>query len=193
MHRAAFGILLISLFLGSSLAGCGSIVGSVRSQSLGRDPVFLEGSFVESAFSNDPEGGVRFVLSDTPVQEVRNDPLHEGQMLTIELLWLPKAGATPLKPTGTNATIHHVIISKGEVGVYTGAGFVILDGSPEDETVHVSVRDSSLRLHQATSGFVDLLTPAQLTGAFRSVRDDQKAQDLHRAMNRAARELTARR
>jgi hypothetical protein len=96
------------------------------------------------------------------------------------LLWVPKAGDTPMDPSATNASIRHIIISNGQVGIYGGAGFALPSENPANrDTVTFTLRDASLALQEATPGFVDLLTPSQMTGTFSVTRDDKRARQLY--------------
>jgi hypothetical protein len=106
--------------------------------------------------------------------------VKSGQILHIQLLWVPLAGSTPMDPTATNASIRYVVIADGEVGIYAGAGFAVPADDLTDNTVGISLRDASLRLQQSTSGFNDLLSPAQLSGGFTALRDEQKTKQMNR-------------
>ena len=132
MVRVAFGMLAYCLML---LSGCHiqRSAGSLRAQGLGDDPALLSGDFRRAYFSNDSSTGPSFMLFDVPIDGVVQGNVQNGQILHIDLLWLPKPGATPLENDATNATIRYVVISHGEIGVYGGAGFAMPDGSPDDK------------------------------------------------------------
>ncbi len=109
--------------------------------------------------------------------------MTEGQVLHIELLWEPKPGATPMDSSATNASIRHIVIAGGEVGVYGGAGFASPRGKPGKPRLTISLRDASLTLLEASAGFTDLLSPARLTGRFTAVHDPRKSRELHYAVS----------
>jgi len=166
------------------MAGCAgpNAAGSLHVLSLGRDPVTLSTRFDAAFFSHDAISGTSFMLSDVPVEQLLDGTASSGQIMHIELLWLPKPGRTPLEPTATNASIRLVVISDGELGVYGGAGFAMPSGNPaEDSSISLALRDASLQLLECTSGFNDLLSPAQLTGSVTSRRSDAETRKLNLA------------
>lgn len=60
----------------------------------------------------------------------------------------------------------------GSVGVYGGGGFFVPDGSPGPARFSGQVRDSTLCLIRADSGFADRLGPAMLRGGLAVSRDE---------------------
>lgn len=171
------------LFAALLLVGCrsGGSAGSLRAVSLGSQPVTLPGNYKVAYYAHQPQAETTFMLSDVPIDQVLAGTITQGQLLHIDLIWLPKPGSTPLDPSATNATIRHVVISNGQVGVYGGAGFALPDGEPGDQKLTITLRDASLQLLESTEGFVDLLGPAQLTGTFTATRDEKKTRQLHYA------------
>lgn len=173
-------MLLAGFWLGGcSLLGHPGVAGSLRAQSLGNKPVVLAGDYVAAYFWHDPNQTTSFMLSDVPIEDVLAGHVRQGQILHIELLWLPKPGATPMDSSAADASIRYVIIANGEVGVYGGAGFLMPGGSLDGKTASMSLRDSSLQLEQATSGFVDLLSPGQMVGNFTATQDEAKTRQLN--------------
>lgn len=172
-------IVLTVACLGGCNLGTGS-AGQLRSSSLRNDGVTLPSEYTVAVFSNDKIAGTSILLSDVPIDELLKGDVRNGQIMHIELLWVPKAGATPMDPSATNASIRHIIISNGQVGIYGGAGFALPSENPSHrETVTFTLRDASLSLQESTAGFEDLLTPSQMTGTFSVVRDDKKARQLY--------------
>jgi len=180
-------ILILSLLVMASfcLEGCAgrSVAGSLRAQSLGSKPVVLPGDYVAAFYWHDPNQGTSFMLSDVPIDDVLSGKVHQGQILHIELLWLPKPGETPMDSSAADASIRYVVIANGEVGVYGGAGFLMPGGSLDGKTVSLALRDSSLQLVQSTPGFVDLLSPGQLIGNFTATKDEAKTRQLNYAVS----------
>jgi hypothetical protein len=140
--------------------------------------VLLAAEFRSAVFAHDPRAETSFWLSDVPVEDLLEGRVGEGQIVHIELLWVPKAGATPMDSSATNASIRYVVIAGGEVGVYVGAGFAEPLGPLDRSRVAISVQDASLRLAEATAGFRDVLGPAKLSGRFASRRDPEQARRL---------------
>lgn len=175
----------VALLLGVlALSGCAAwrgSAGSLRAESLGDDPVALYGNFQSVYFSHDIKGMTSFMLADAPLKDILAGEVANGQMLHVQLLWLPKAGSTPMEASATNASLRYVVIANGEVGIYSGAGFAMPEQSLESSKVTLTLRDASLQLQESTAGFADLLSPAQMTGSFTAIRDEQKTRQLNRA------------
>jgi hypothetical protein len=164
--------------------GCASIgsgsAGNLRSQSMRSDSATLAGAYATAVFTNDKIAGTSIMLADMPVQQALQGEVENGQIMHIELLWLPKAGDTPMDAAATNASIRHIVISNGEVGIYGGAGFALPSDDPyRHESISITIRDASLSLQEATAGFVDLLSPTHLTGTFTATRDDRRSRELY--------------
>jgi hypothetical protein len=192
-------IAVLGLFLGLMLIGVGPLGcrtanslttaltgpagGSVRVQSLGDNPVLVSGNFSKSLYSNVSGVETTFLLSDVTLDELVNGSVTRGQVMHIELLWEPRAGWTPLGEDATNASIRYIVIADGEVGVYGGAGFASIRGEIGNRRLSVNVRDASLKLLDSTDGFVDLLTPARLTGSFIAQMHDRQTIQMHNAIS----------
>lgn len=116
-----------------------------------------------------------FIISTVPVQQLIDGSIDTGQVVHMELLWVPKGGATPLSPSATNISIRHVVFAAGEIGVYEGAGFAMPDGDVGDNTLSITVLSGTLRLKHATAGFVDKLGDAEMLGAFKATLNPSKA------------------
>jgi hypothetical protein len=164
-------------------SGCSNVSasGSLRAISLGRDPVELPSAFVAAYFSNDSLADTSFMLSNIKPGDLMSGSVSNAQIVHVQLLWNPRPGYTPLDPSATNACIRYIIIADGELGIYGGAGFAMPDGDLDSDTLELSLRDASLQLLEKTPGFVDLLSPAQLTGSFKASRDPQRTRQLNLA------------
>ena len=55
----------------------------------------LPADYRVAVFTHDKITGTSIMLSDVPIEQVVSGEVRNGQMLHIELLWLPKAGETP--------------------------------------------------------------------------------------------------
>ncbi len=177
-------VLLMLVVLSGGTAGCdlsgrGS-AGNLRSQSLRTDAVVLPADYTVAVFANDKIAGTSIMLSDAPIDQVVKGEVRNGQIMHIELLWVPKAGETPMDPSATNASIRHIVISNGEVGIYGGAGFARPSSHPAtNDRVTFTFRQASLALQESTPGFVDLLSPTRLTGTFTAQKDERRARQLY--------------
>ncbi len=180
--RAAFLAIVMAAVAGCAGSGHGS-AGSVRSESLRADAVVLGASYLTVVYAHDPEEDTTFLLTDMAIEDLLAGTVVDGQVLHIDLLWEPKAGATPMDIDATNASVRHVVISGGEVGVYGGAGFVVPRGSPGSDTLTVALRDATVRLLDSTGGFLDPLSPARLTGTFTARHDPELALRISRAIS----------
>ncbi len=180
-----FPTLVLTAIAFLPLQGCfnlksGGHAGQLRSQSMRTDGAVLPGDYSLAYFSHDDIAGTSIVLSDVPIDRILKGEVRDGQMLHFELLWRPKPGATPMDSAATNVSVRHIVISNGHVGIYGGAGFAYPSDDPaKHHEVTFTLRDASMQLQECTVGFVDLLSPAQLTGTFTARRDDKLARQLY--------------
>lgn len=166
-----------------SCAGPGGPVCSLATESIGESPVVLDGDFAILVYSHEPAGETSFLLSDVPAEDLIAGRIDECQVMHLELLWQPLAGATPMDATATNFSIRHVIISGAEVGVYSGAGFAMSQGTPGATKLGIVLRDTTVRLQESTDGFIDRLSPARLTGRFVATLDPESTRKLQIAIS----------
>jgi len=180
--------LLAIIAMSPTLAGCswGGSAGSLRAQSLGDDPVVLYGTFKNVFFSHDEKKSTSFMLSDSPIDQLLDGQVKTGQILHVQLLWMPKAGSTPMDSTATNASIRFVVIAGGEVGIYSGAGFAMPNNDLTGSRATLTLYDATLQLQDATAGFRDLLSPAQLSGSFTAMHDNATTLQMQRAASQLA-------
>ncbi len=127
------------------------------------------------------QANVSFVLSDVTTAELAEGGDVFGQLLHVELLWEPKAGKTAIDPAATNLSLRLLVFSGREMGLYGGGGFGWPTGTAGDAEFGVDIVGSNLSLLHATSGFVDLLSPSQLTGRLRTAHDEAATRLLRRA------------
>lgn len=144
----------------------------------------LDCTFTTVVYAYQPDGDTSFWLTDVPIERLRRIARQgradradlEGMVIHVELLWPPKAGATPMDSSATNVSIRHVMLVDGEVGIYAGAGFARPKGKPKaGSPVTMLLKDSTVRYAEGTDGFRDLLTPARLHGTFVAVDDPETA------------------
>lgn len=137
-------------------------------------PTILSGKFDHALYSLDEKSNVTVVL-------IEGDIDRPTQAATLRLFWKPRAGATPIDRTATNATIQYLVFAGDEgreVGVYSGAGYAFPSGKLGKPVLNLDVWDASLRLSDRSDRFSDLLGKAALTGSIRATRDDEAVADL---------------
>lgn len=185
--RVPVWLMLLVPALLCSLAGCslpGSLLGSpgsIQAISLSDEPVVLSANFTTAYYAHDPTGEATFMLCDVPLDKLLSGEIDSGQILHVDVIWLPKAGMTPMDPSSTNAIIRYVVIANGEVGVYGGAGFALPNNDPGVSALTLTIRDASIQLLEATPGFADLLSPGQITGTLTATHNAQRTQQMRRA------------
>ena len=186
-----WGVALAGAFAAATLlAGC-SLVG-LRSPS-GKARVVgvetgarLNPSFPTRAYTHADADTADIYLTDlsaealTALLENPGDPAVSGQLVHVHMFVRPKPGRTPIEPTAISATVRHVIVAGGQVGLYTGAGFMFPSGSPGDGVFGGSITRADLRLQRATPGFTDRLGPAEMTISFAARKDPELSDELHR-------------
>jgi hypothetical protein len=177
-HTLMLGVLCIVL------GGCyspwkGSTNLVAQSQNL--QPVRLEMREIPAVYSHNEKGEISIFLSNIAIESFQSGAVTDGLYFHIDVLWIPKPGSTPMDSAATNATVRLVVVASGEVGVYGGSGYVLPASDPGDDEFGVKLRRSTLSLQEATDGFLDLLTPGEVTGTVLAKRDDASARLLHYA------------
>ncbi|MDP7071048.1 MAG: hypothetical protein QF561_06845 [Phycisphaerales bacterium] len=122
--------------------------------------------------TSDPYVHTSIWMSSLTLDDLVAAPMPSGQILHVEMLFPPQPGETPIDPDATNLSIRYILISNGEVGIYEGGGFGYPIGGHESGTMSLRVEPSGLVLTESTDGFVDLLSPAELTAVFTGTCDD---------------------
>ena len=131
----------------------------LQTHSLGLNKkILLCNSTISASMPNMLSEG-ELLFTDIPLDLLDSGNFHSGQILRLQLLWIPTPGKTPLSSTSTNVSIEQIIIADGEVGVYAGAGFGWPSGSIE-EGLSISMEDATIVLQSSTSNFKDELEPA---------------------------------
>lgn len=149
------------------LGGCRFTDRPMTLASLDAKPVMMPLEFRESVYIVGTSE-TSMLFSDVPLETLVKNPPATGSVLHAQVLWAPKPGYTPVDPTATNVTLRWIVFSNGEVGVYGGAGFCWPRGTLGKGPLAVDIEASTLSLIASTSGFVDLASPAQVTGTFRA-------------------------
>jgi len=175
-RRFFFVLLPLVSLLPALLGGCGRVftASGVRFESFDQGSV-LSPSMVSAAYRTTDTSTAEFYLSDIPVRQMSQaDSFNDlvGTIIRVHLFIRPKPGKTPIEPTASSATIQAIVLSRGEVGLYGGGGFMLPSGSPGDATLGGSIRGGSVRLLSATPGFADRLGAASLSAGVSAPRDD---------------------
>lgn len=174
-----------------SLGGCGfsERVGEVEMVSLGPSSRAFGREFSVGHYAK-RESEDSFWFSDVELESLagagKTTMPRNAVFLHAQLVWIPKAGNTPMQSSATNLVTRLVVVSDGEVGLYGGAAFATVDGDPGDESVELSFEDGSLTLLEKTPGFIDLMSPAGLSGSLRATLSEQDANRWRRAVSQLA-------
>ena len=162
--------------------GCGiDMGGRVDTVGAGDTAARLASEFPGGTFAIEP-AQTTVVFSDIPYEDLARGTARNGRFLHIEVLWRPRPGRTPIEASSTNLTIRFVVVSEGEVGVYAGGGFGWIDGGTDmDDELGIEITGSSLSLIDKTPGFVDLLSPAEMTGTLGARKNADNARATRRA------------
>src|SRR5690606_15374046 len=118
-------------------------------------------------------------LTDLPFERLV-DPATDlraqtGNLIHIHLFLMPVAGRTPIDSTAFNFTVRHVVLTGGQAGMYSGGGFILPAAEPGAPRFSGSVRDATVRLLRADSGFTDRLGVSTLSGSISVQHDEERA------------------
>lgn len=173
---AVFSLILATLAL--TLGGCSPFTGIKLSSVTREGGGSLELRPRTSAYVAGDRNTADVYLTDLPAEAL--DPAADlkgvsGQLVHIHLFLTPKAGSTPIDSTACSASVRHVVIADGRIGVYGGGGFLSPDTSPGDRVLAGRLGDATLRLLSASPEFADRLGPSKLDCAFRAPLDQRLA------------------
>ncbi len=177
------------------LVGCGGsgipfyrATSTLRVESRTHADARLNTRFERAVYSYDGKNNITIVLFD-------GDADAPTQAATLRIFWQPRAGKTPISSRATNATIQYVVLpptadeAAGEVGVYSGAGYVFPRSKPGDTYFEAGVWDANLLLADHSGGFRDQLGQSALRGNVVARRDDAAVSAM---LRRLAVDVTAR-
>lgn len=180
----------IAATAGMMLASCAADHGGdMRLSALGARRIVLERSLLEGVYAElESEHG--FWFSDVPLATLAagtpESPVESAVIVHAQMVWKPEPGRTPLSATATNTVLRVLVISKGEVGIYGGAGFARPLGMLDDEILEIDLRGGTLTLLESTKGFHDLMSPADLTGVLKARKSVEKVQQWRRGASQFA-------
>lgn len=182
-HSPALAALLI--VVACLLTGCGGVGGAVRLESAaGTTQPGEVARLVKPALTTIVYHALDSQTADIFMTDLHPDELDPrndlsaaaGHLIHVHMFLVPRAGSTPIEKTAVTAVIRHLIISRGQVGVYGGGGFMFTRGRPGDSTFGGSIDRATMRFLAGTDGFVDLLGPAEFSGSFSARLDPPSAQ-----------------
>ncbi len=158
------------------------------------------GGFDRGIYSHDGPSILTVLLTEGPED-------NPTRALIVRMFWKPKAAATPLDETATNATVQYIIFKNGDadgesggpsggnsggnsggVGVYSGGGFLYPETQPGGAVLTANLWQATLSLADQSEGFQDTLGPSILRGRFNAKRDDEGMIDAVRRVNIAVSE-----
>ena len=184
-------ILLAGAASAMPLGGCSfsDRVGEMEMVSLGPSSRAFGREFTVGRYAM-RESENSFWFSDVPLEALTaaegSELPKDAVFLHAQLVWIPKAGNTPMQSSATNLVLRVLVLSNGEAGLYGGAAFATPDGDPGDETVALSFEEGSMTLLEKTPGFIDLLSPAALSGSLTAQLSEQDANRWRRAVSQLA-------
>jgi hypothetical protein len=162
------------------LGGCGG-GGKLAVHSELEPDTVLTGNFTTGVYAFDDQNNVDVILLEGP-------PEQPTQAVHIRMHWTPRAGRTPVDVHATNATVRYVIFAGEAAGVYSGSGFLFPRVNPGKGTFTGELRDTALRLADASPNFADRLGLARATGGFSAALDEATTLRLLRQIEVALRE-----
>jgi len=180
---------LTGVLLGLALliTGCSGPVaggGKLSLASVDERGAEVRSHFTRGLYTHSDSDTVTLLLIDGPIDAPK-------QVAALRMFWKPAAGRTPIDARATNTTIQYIIFAgddRSEVGVYTGAGYLLPAGKPGGNKFSGKVLHADVSLSAATEGFSDRLGPARLTGGFSAGLDSPAVSQQLRILNATVRE-----
>ncbi|MGH7131337.1 MAG: hypothetical protein ACREJO_05265 [Phycisphaerales bacterium] len=181
-HTRLFGFAVLAAF-SLLTAGCNwwdSPGGTLEARSDSSGSI-LEPVLPTAIYRNVDEQTVDVYMTDLPVGRLAdpNDNLAglTGQLVQLHIFMIPEGGKTPQSPQACTATVRHMVVADGIIGVYGGGGFV--DSSNFGEpTLTADIKNVSMRLVESMPGFADRLGTVQLTGTVTAGLNERAARSL---------------
>lgn len=121
-----------------------------------------------------------FYLTDLSTQDLEKQDLTtlSGSLIHVHVFVKPKPGETPIADEACSFTVRQFVFTNGQVGIYSGGGFLTLSSDLAERTSGGRFRGATLRLTHHTSAFTDRLGPSEMSGSFAARRDDHTASKL---------------
>jgi hypothetical protein len=127
------------------------------------------------AYLPESENAATVYLTDLdPIDLDRGEDLSHlsGRIVQIKLFLRPAAGSTPVANSACSATVRHVILANGSIGVYSGGAFLNPSGHVGDPRMSGSIQKATMRLTGSSGSFSDRLGASNLDAHF-DVRKDE--------------------
>lgn len=186
MHRSTTLPLILSLFglLCLGLCGCSGLSSPWRGSSAAIEirstetQAALRPNLPHRLYRHFDPNSADVILTDIDPAVLADGATmpQSGQILHLHFFVRPRPGRTPIAQTACSTTVRHIIISRGEIGVYVGGGFLIPSEAPGGKTFAGSIGTAPLRLARATGAFTDRLGSSEASISFNSTRDDATVQ-----------------
>lgn len=129
-----------------------------------------------------------FFLSDLPADAFADNAdlsQFSGSLIQIHMFLAPKAGSTPIEFSATSATVRQVVFANGQMGMYSGGGFLLPSGTAGDRTFGGKIHSASMRMTARTPGFADKLGPAEFSSGLSVPKDVSRAKRMSLLVERA--------
>lgn len=185
------GLIVMAALVTAGL-GCAASSGArdtdLTIQSRANPEDIAAGGFDAGVYSYDGPSSITVLLTDGPVDA-------PNRALIVRMFWMPKAAATPLDETATNATVQYIVFgpATGErgrraVGIYSGGGFLYPENETDGNALSANLWQATLTLADSSEGFEDTLGASILRGRFAAIRDDEGIVNAVRLVNIAVSE-----
>lgn len=129
-----------------------------------------------------------FFLSDLPADAFADGAdlsQFSGSLIQIHMFLAPKAGSTPIAFSATSATVRQVVFAEGQMGMYSGGGFLLPSGTAGGSTFGGKIHSASMRLTARTPGFADKLGASEFSSGLSVPKDVSRAKRMSLLMERA--------
>jgi len=166
----------IVAFLAVALVGCVSD-NSVRVSSA-RSAAADSPRLPTAAYVAEGPGAASVYLTDLdPAALDRGTDLSgiSGRIVQIRMFLSPSSGSTPVGKNACSATVRHIILADGNIGVYSGGGFAWPESAVGDPRLQGTVSNATMRLTGSHGSFSDRLGAATLEASFNAPRDESLA------------------
>lgn len=172
------------MFLSISLISCKTTSGEIDMVSLANTNLRITPNFQSVLYRKHANGAVTIILSDLPRSALTNGQFSGGTVLVIDMFLRPKAGATPIEGTATNATFRDVIFPDDTiVGVYGGGGFLYPTSKVSSDSWSGEIFNATLELVRSNKGFADRMRVLKMTGNIDAARDDEAVSAIATQLN----------
>jgi hypothetical protein len=177
--RHCIDIRVFLVFALVSLAGWGCIADNrveLRSMASASADVV---SLPFAAFINEGSGGASIYMTNLAPEALdagADLSRVSGRITQIRMFLTPSAGNTPIGRSACTATLRHIILANGTIGVYSGGGFLWPSGSIDSPRFGGRIEDATMRLTGSIGAFSDRLGASTLNATVSAKRDAALAQ-----------------